>query len=210
MARYEEAHRRLAVDIPEFAVWSQRSESQAIGRGLEDLEATLRLIAAGQDPDRPRAALADAYRADLDRPILGDGHAGGLRVPRLGQGYLDSRFQVKAAGTNARPADEDWWDSRPAPTCATFLATYLSTPQAASAPMLLLGHPGAGKSALTRILAARLPASDFLAVRVVLREVPAEAEIQDQIEHGAAGGDRPYRCRWPDLARERRTTRCRW
>jgi hypothetical protein len=199
VARYEEAHRRLAVDVPEFAIWLQRSESQAIGRGLEELEATLRLITAGQDPDRLRAALAEAYRADLDRPILGDGSAGGLTVPRLGQGYVDSRFQVKAAGVNARPADEEWWDAETRSDLATFLARYLSTPQAAAAPMLLLGHPGAGKSALTRILAARLPASDFLAVRVVLREVPAEAEIQDQIEQALRSAI-GRTVSWPDLA----------
>ena len=40
---------------------------------------------------------------------------------------------------------------------AGFLAAHLTTTQATEAPMLLLGQPGAGKSSLTRILAARLP-----------------------------------------------------
>lgn len=197
--RYEQAHRRLAVDIPEFAIWLQRTDSQAIGRSLTLLESTLRQVTAGRDPDRLRRALADAYRSELDRPILGGGDAGELTVPLLGAAYVDSRFQVRRAGANARPADERWWVGTPRTDLAAFLATYLTTPQAAESPMLMLGHPGAGKSALTRILAARLPASDFLAVRVVLREVPAEAEIQDQIEQALRSAI-GRTVSWPDLA----------
>ena len=63
-----------------------------------------------------------------------------------------------------------------------FLAAYLTSPAALEAPLILLGQPGSGKSVLTRILAARLPTTDFLTIRVELRQVPAEADLQDQIE----------------------------
>ncbi|MCA2216080.1 NACHT domain-containing protein [Jidongwangia harbinensis] len=199
VARYQEVHRRLAVDVPEFAVWLHRTESQAAGRGLAALEATLRRATSGRDPDRHRAALAAAYRADLDRPILGTDD-GGVTLPRLGEAYVDPIFRAQEAGPDARPGDENWWTAEPRTDVAGFLAAYLTTPRAAAAPMLLLGHPGAGKSSLLTILAARLPAADFLAVRVVLREVPAEAEIQDQIEQAlrSAIGESVA---WADLAR---------
>ena len=82
-----------------------------------------------------------------------------------------------------------------------YLAGALTTPEARSAPLVVLGQPGAGKSVLTKVLAARLPASDFLPVRVLLREAPAEADIQDQIEYAirAATGERAD---WPQVARE--------
>ncbi|MFG1604212.1 NACHT domain-containing protein [Actinoplanes sp. NPDC049265] len=186
---YEEGHRRLAVDVPEFAIWVDRAESRAVGRGLAELEAILRRTTAGAGPERHRAALASAYRAELDRPILGrdtadPGDAGGLTIPLLGEAYVDARFRARECGPGSKPGDEDWWAAAtPRDDLSGFLVRYLITPQATVAPLLLLGQPGAGKSALTRILAARLPASDFLAVRVVLREVPAEAPIQDQIEY---------------------------
>jgi hypothetical protein len=65
---------------------------------------------------------------------------------------------------------------------------------------MVLGQPGAGKSVLTKVLAARLPPRGFLPVRVALREVPAEAEVQDQIEYAirAATG---LRMDWPEVAR---------
>ncbi|WP_433830344.1 NACHT domain-containing protein [Actinoplanes sp. CA-015351] len=200
VARYEEHVRRLVEEVPEFAIWMRHHHGRAASRGLEALEATLLTVTSYRDPARHRAALALAYRADLGRPILG-GDTGELSMPSLGGAYLDPRFRVKPAGPGARPAQEDWWDTRVATDFAGFLATYLTTPQSVEAPLLLLGHPGAGKSSLTRILAARLPASDYLVVRVVLREVPAEAEIQDQIEIAlrAAIGETVA---WADVARD--------
>ena len=53
---------------------------------------------------------------------------------------------------------------------------------------------------LTQMLAARLPADKFLVVRVVLREVTADADLQTQIEDAIrlATGES---LTWPDLAR---------
>ena len=84
-------------------------------------------------------------------------------------------------------------------TPCRFLAGYLTSPAAQEAPLILLGQPGSGKSILTPILAARLPATDFLPVRVELRQVPAEADLQDQIEFAvrSATGER---ISWPRLA----------
>jgi len=201
VARYDEIHRRLAEEIPEFALWVDRLEGRATARGLERLEALLLRSASGRDPGLHRAALARAYRAELDRPVLG-GDAGELLLPTLGAAYLDPHFRVKAAGPGARPADDQWWTGAEVrDDFAGFLAAHLTTTQATEAPMLLLGQPGAGKSSLTRILAARLPAGDFFVCRVPLREVPAEAEIQDQVEQALrlAIGETVS---WAELARD--------
>ncbi|GLY24252.1 hypothetical protein [Micromonospora sp. NBRC 101691] len=182
VARYDETHRRLAEEIPEFAFWADRLEARAAARGMERLEALLLRAGSGRAPGLHRAALSRSCRAELDRPILG-GDTGGPLLPTLGAAYLDPRFRVRAADPAARPADDQWWaDAGVRDDLADFLAAHLTTPQATEAPMLLLGQPGAGKSSLTRILAARLPADDFFVCRVPLREVPAEAEIQDQVE----------------------------
>jgi NACHT conflict system protein/ATPase family protein associated with various cellular activities (AAA) len=181
-ARYDQTHRRLAEQIPEFALWSERLEARAVAHGLERLEELLLRAASGRDPHRHRAALARAYRAELDRPVLGS-DADDLHLPTLGAAYVDPHFRVKAAGPGAHPADEQWWTGAPVRAdFADFLAAHLTTTAATEAPMLLLGQPGAGKSSLTRILAARLPAGDFFVCRVPLRDVPAEADIQDQVE----------------------------
>lgn len=206
---YELSHHRLAVEVPEFALWVQRQDDQAtraelqrMGYGLRGLENLLRQMTSGQRPDQRRAELAAAYRAELNQPILGAGNAPAeLRIPTLGEIYVDPMFKAKVAGTADRPADEAWWRSiADRDNLSQFLAGYLTSPDAAEAPLLILGQPGAGKSAFTRVLAARLPEADFLVVRVPLHEVPADGDVQDQIERAVRTATGEW-VPWPDLSR---------
>jgi len=79
-------------------------------------------------------------------------------------------------------ADERWWHNLPArDDFDLMLAGYIGSPDATRVPMLLLGHPGAGKSMLVKLLAGRLPAAGYTVVRVPLRRVGASAPVIDQI-----------------------------
>ncbi|WUJ02378.1 hypothetical protein OHA21_26880 [Actinoplanes sp. NBC_00393] len=206
--RYEILYRTLAVDVPEFDLWTQRNDDIAtraeihrVRQGLRDLETLLVQAGSARPPDAQRQSLALAYRAALDEPIVDTaGTPRHLSAPTLGEIYIDPSFVARAAGPGDRPGEEDWWDEMPPrDDLSDFLAGRLTTPQATSGPLILLGHPGAGKSSLVRVLAARLPAADFLPVRVPLRDVPADLELQDQIEYAlrAATG---LRIEWPELS----------
>lgn len=119
----------------------------------------------------------------MTKPITLADELGGLQIPTLRDGYIDHRVRVAKLGVSSEPAHESWWDNIPVEDSSLdFLSGYLSSPEAQKAPLLLLGHSGSGKSVLTRILAARLPISRFLPIRVELRQVPAELDLQDQIE----------------------------
>lgn len=207
--RYEELFRRLAADFPEVACWANLRDRQAthaevrnIGIALAALEGTLTEISTGSVPDERRTSLTRAYRAELERPIVESGDVpAGLRIPTLEQAYVTPRFRAQQIGGGARPSAESWWENVPIrDDLDDFLIGYLTSPRASGTPLLVLGQPGSGKSVLTRVLAARLPAPDFLPVRVVLREVPAAADLQDQIEHAirTATGER---LDWPALVR---------
>lgn len=204
VARYDESFQRLAADCAQFRVWvgfaEHRSTRDEVRAGLTALKPLLDQIATGRVPDARRAALSRAYQAALHRPItLGSEVSTGLRVPTLGEGYIDHRFRAAELGPTSEPGRESWWKDVPTRTdIHGFLAAYLSSALACLAPLLVLGQPGSGKSVLTRVLAARLPASDFLPVRVELRQVPAEADLQDQIESAvrSATGER---LAWPRL-----------
>ncbi|WP_433171584.1 NACHT domain-containing protein [Actinoallomurus sp. CA-150999] len=203
---YEESLRRLAAEFPEVAFWINLTDHQAtrneLRSGLAGLERLIADIRTGRVPDERRTALAREYRAELKRSVLRSGDVpDGLRIPSLGEAYIDHRFRVSGLGQTARPDHEGWWGDRPVRVdLYEYLAGHLTSPDAVQRPLLLLGQPGSGKSVLTKILAARLPASDFLVVRVVLREVPADTDVQTQIEHAvrAATGER---LTWTDLAR---------
>ncbi len=199
----------LVASFPEVAYWSglqehdaTRQKVQALAVGLGELREVLTSFSTGGVPDERRGALIRAYRAQLDRPIITSGEVpDGLRVPTLGEAYVPPLCRVTSLGGAARPSGESWWSGQPLRNdLVSFLTGYFTSPGATRAPLLVLGQPGSGKSVLTRILAAQLPETDFLVVRVPLREVQAEAELQAQIEQAvrAVTGER---LDWPVLAR---------
>lgn len=207
--RYESLLNELAVTFPEVAHWANLQDHEATRLQLRELHVALaglgeflRGTTDGAVPDERLAGLTRAHRAMLDRSIVEPSDMPeGLRIPVLGDAYLDPRFRAADVSPGATPSEESWWHDVPVrDDMNTFLAGYLTSPQATQAPLLVLGHPGSGKSVLTRVLAARLPASDFLVVRVILREVPADMDLQDQVEQ-AIRTTTGERLEWPALVR---------
>ncbi|MDQ1286503.1 MAG: hypothetical protein QG622_68 [Actinomycetota bacterium] len=211
ITRYEDAVQRLAVQVPEVAFWSNRMDHLATRYAVKDVVATVsRLeqlvgdLANGRVPDERRAELHRFYQAPLRRPILHTGEAPeGIRLPTLGDAFIWPDFRVSRVGASDDLVHEAWWQRLPVrQDLWEFLIGYLTGIRAVRAPLLVLGQPGSGKSVLTRILAAQLPPEDYLVVRVPLRDVPADVELQAQIEAAiyASTGDR---LSWPQLARSR-------
>ncbi|HET9254051.1 MAG TPA: hypothetical protein VFO16_02470, partial [Pseudonocardiaceae bacterium] len=190
-ARYEELFRRLAAEFPEAGFWANlvdhqatRAEIQRVNIGLAGVETALAAISMGQVPDERRLALARAYQAALHRPILSSGEAPeGLRIPALAETYVNPGFRAVQVRMTARLAEEYFWSEQPVrDDLESFLLGHLTAAHATEAPLLVLGQPGSGKSVLTQVLAARLPPSEFLVLRVIPREVSADADPQAQIE----------------------------
>ena len=188
VSRYEELFRRLVAECPEFGIWVSMFDWQApraeLRNGLAGLGQLLDSITCGRLPDQRRAALARAYQVALAKPIAPSGEVPAeLQIPALGQGYIDHRIRVAEVTASSDPGRDSWWNDVPVRDDACgFLAGFLTSPAAQESPLILLGQPGSGKSVVTRVLAARLPVADFLPVRVELRQVPAEADLQEQIE----------------------------
>jgi len=174
---YQELYSRLAIEIAEFGFWSGQVDQQAtrseVRRCLAGIEPLLSSLSAGLSPGRKPAdvavALSNAYRAMLGRPILAAGQTpAGVRLPTLEESYLDPDFRVIAVRAGELTSDEDWWAAIPVRgDLIEYLADALTSPEAVTAPLIVLGQPGAGKSVLTKALAARLPPEGFLPVRVV-------------------------------------------
>jgi hypothetical protein len=73
-------------------------------------------------------------------------------------------------------------------------------------PLIILGHPGAGKSLLTEVLAARLPSEAFTTIRVPLRAVNPDAPIHQQVEKTVEGLVKEHPS-WGELCRASDTTK---
>ncbi|MCS7476027.1 NACHT domain-containing protein [Umezawaea endophytica] len=185
--RYEENIRRLATDCPEFAFWSSSQDHQAtrvvVRTALAEVERLFATVTVGSPSAVRRTELTARYRSVLDQGIIKpDQVPDGLTIPLVRDCYVDPRFQV---GRPEHPARTGSWEDVPVrDDVHDFLIGHLTSPLATRSPLLVLGDPGSGKSVLTKVLAARLPSTDFLPLRVELRTAPTEAELLQQIEHG--------------------------
>ncbi|MBM7773730.1 hypothetical protein JOD54_003934 [Actinokineospora baliensis] len=202
LARYESRFLELAADIPEFALWSSLNEHAAT-RGilaahtetLSRLESLLSLTTSGPELNEDLRALHLANRAVLSHPILdADAERYGVDVvfPTVERGFVTPHYQVKGKRWEDQPRKVD---------LDVMLAAHLTSATATRTPLLVLGHPGAGKSLLTKVIAARLPTSNYTVVRVPLRNVDATAPIIDQIQQ-ALDKSTHLRTSWPRLAHQ--------
>ncbi|MFI0425207.1 NACHT domain-containing protein [Spongiactinospora sp. 9N601] len=190
--RYEDLFLRLATEFPEVAFWTARAERAAIQQevrdtraGLARLGGVLASVADGRPPGERRQALAQRYQSVLTRPMVpSDEAADGFAVPSAGDAYIDPRYRAAGVSRGDPVDEESWWRDHPVrDSLQDFLIGHLTSTTAVMCPLIVLGLPGSGKSLLTKVLSARLPPSDFMVVRVVLREVPADTDLQSQIEY---------------------------
>ena len=204
--KYVHHYLGLASAIPEFEVWTFIGEHSATRAAVEEGNARLAEALAAQtdslerfsrllslstparpQPDRSyRAKLERAALTTLSKPLLRtdpDTHPVNARFPSVERGFVAPRYRVAVHDEKAVPSSEEWWSSHTIEEdIDAFLAAHLSSPASTIRPLLVLGHPGAGKSLLMEVLAARLPASGYTVVNVQLRKVNADDGVRAQIE----------------------------
>jgi hypothetical protein len=127
------------------------------------------------------------YLARINEPILehrDDGEEPPLSFPRVADAFVPQSYRVLRHGTKAIALeDEETWKDRPRrDDLGAFLLSYLTSPYSLETPLVILGHPGSGKSLLTTVISAQLLSSHFTAIRVPLREVNSDAGVVAQIE----------------------------
>ncbi|TCO46446.1 NACHT domain-containing protein [Actinocrispum wychmicini] len=184
--RYEELIGQLAGEYPELRFWLQMQQNASVRAGLARVETALADVLTGGKPDPRRSELSNRYRAMLSGPVIDlDEVPAGIVLPTTEKIYIDPSYQVSAMSSTARPAELSWWEKVLVRSdLHRYLVGYITSPKATVQPLIVLGDPGSGKSLLTKVLAARLPANDFVAVRVELRTVPTEADLVQQVEYG--------------------------
>ena len=203
--RFQENYRRLAAEIPEFGMWAHLDAHEDTRRRLDagfgDLHRRLSAIGSRRGVDVRRRELAASYRAVLRQPVLRtDETAQGLVLPPLEDAYIPPHGRIARIHGGASPSVEAWWQQQTLfDDLQVFLAAHLVHTDSTEFPTVVLGHPGAGKSKFTEMLAARLPESDFLPIRVELRAVQPNSPIHVQIEEGLAA-TLHTRVSWRELA----------
>ncbi|SDG31572.1 WD40 repeat [Lentzea fradiae] len=185
--KYAASFLALTTAVPEFVVWVSPSDPNATS-GLTHWLSSWHVRREG-----PLGVLGDVNRAALrqDTPDL----------PSIDRLYVSPAFRVTAAGPSARLVDDGWWTTE-VPLRNDFelmLAGHLSSPLGISAPLLVIGDTGSGKSTVAKVLAAAPPIGDAAVVRVPLRDVAPDRAVADEVDRvlrGLTGGA----LTWADLA----------
>lgn len=182
---------KLATHVSDYIALSRHSQ-KAVDLGLARLcEAITELRDQVQMGDASNIldGLARYYAARLDDLIIEDKEAPTedgpkLRFPRVRDAFVPQQFRVvRTTGRSLHLEDEKTWSDLPLrEDLGPFLFSHMLSPYSTEAPLLILGHPGSGKSLLTTVLAAQLSARHHSVVRVPLREVDADVGIVAQIE----------------------------
>jgi hypothetical protein len=218
-ARYLDGMRQLAIDIPEFFVWMSLAENQrtrdAIAEAQPDAIAETRQDFTGlavlasllelnpqtepSSPNDPRMELQRIHHAELDRPLIYLPDEG-IYIPTVRHGFINPAFRMVSVLPDSPVWEQSFWDMQPVRDDLDLtLAAYLTSVESTLKPMMILGQPGSGKSLLLKVIAGRLPASQFTVLRVPLRIVDARAPLYHQAQQ-ALDYMTNRRLDWSDLS----------
>jgi hypothetical protein len=225
--RYQNQYRQLAAQVPEFLVWTMLTEFGATqdllvntreevrdaladhARAMARFESLLTVL-CGAVPDQ-LSVLHRAARARLDEPVVTQDAASismldGIQFPLIRDIFVQPDYRFTLVAPHSRIADEQWWQTQPRRDDLDLrLVAHLTSPEATRLPLLVLGHPGAGKSVLMKVLAARFPSEGYTTVYAPLRHVSSTAPVYEQVEQ-ALRAETNGRVDWVGLGHESQNT----
>ena len=187
-----EALRHVAVQLAQIESIIE-TQSRALST-LSELQCTVgsqreNIEAVSEGCDR----ISDRYKKlhqELYSPILtiaDENVEAGAQFPSIDSGYIEPLFRVSSPDDETEPRSLDnheWWKKKaPRSKLSQFLYALAREPSSAKQPILVLGEPGAGKTLLTKILAARYLPSAGICVRVELRSVTDTSDITTLLDN---------------------------
>jgi hypothetical protein len=229
--RYKTLYLKMSADVPEFFIWASFGEHLATRQAIKEVSTDLieavtnhhqaalsRLnellrITTDREADSTREHSGLLYRANLSvlsEPIVPVGSQMAderVAFPTIDDGYVASSYRSNTFdGATSKPWDEEWWKNQTKYDDLDLrIFAHITAPSSTRQPCLLLGHPGAGKSLLTKVLAAKLPRAGYTALHVPLRRVGSDAPVFEQIEQGLRLVTHG-RTTWRELSQQSRET----
>ncbi len=134
--------------------------------------------------------LKDRYQSIIeeaiidDKEIKSDTEETRLSFPRIVDAFIPQSYKcLLYERKDIQLEDENIWNKLPRKDdIDKFFVKYLFSPDSVDYPLIILGHPGSGKSLLTKVLSAQLISNSYTVIRIPLREVNAENGIDVLIE----------------------------
>lgn len=182
-----------AVENNAEAIKSLRELTKKIDVGLRNLNSAVNAIPSNYHEIESQDIVDDLkkkYSAIIHEPIIDnkeiapDSEAIMLRFPQIIDAFIPQRYKCMSyRNKDIKLEDIPLWKKLPShDNINEFFIKYLYSPDSIDNPLIILGHPGSGKSLLTKILAAQLMSTSYTVVRIPLREVSADDGIDVLVE----------------------------
>lgn len=158
--------------------------NKKIDVGLEYLENIMLDLPEKIHEDKVKnivSALIEKYKGDIDKPII-DSKSDDekLKYPSIYKAFIPQSYKIlEYSGAERLEKVETWINQKECNDMDSFWAKYYISHYSLENLLLILGEPGGGKSLLTKILCARMSDNNNIFVRIPLREVSVEKEIED-------------------------------
>lgn len=210
---YEQQYFQLQEAFPDFAVWAEHNEHSRMEAGIDVgfkavSQELKRLASMLSYPEDKAAEVLSRYQTKYTEYIKGpvieynvSEPVQDIVFPEKGNIFIPQAFQSVSFHQGMRVESEAAWkDAYAGEDIGRYISSILRHPRCGGLPLLLLGLPGAGKTLLCHMLAARIFLEEYYVIIIRLRDAAAEdtimKQIDDQIER-----DLGERIGWNDLRR---------
>ena len=125
-------------------------------------------------------SLVEGYRREIEKPIIeAKNKDEKIQYPSISEAFIPQSYQiVEYTGNEKLEKEKTWREEEVYDEMDTFWANYFVSPYSLENILLILGEPGGGKSLLTKIICARMIDHHNIFIRVPLREINVEKEIE--------------------------------
>lgn len=209
---YKKQYYELAVSFSDFFVWSNMQEHRQIGEridvGFKEIEKLIKSYYEANHSTKAAKTLeryTKRYQREIEKAIFDTTEMGydslqGVVFPAKKQVFVPQSFKSLLYGNDIKLEQESTWEEmQPREGIGKFISDTLRNPELGGFPMLILGHPGAGKSLLCYMLASQILYHEYHVIIIHLRDTIAEESIIQQINQQIER-DFGNKCTWDDIA----------
>ena len=145
-----------------------------------------------------RTYAASLCKEVIDGQFAVDDSGPRLRFPRKIDAFVPQSYRVtRYDGKDTHLERDDAWENiEVKDDVGAAIMRHLESPYSVQAPLLVLGHPGSGKSILTEMLAGHLAYPGYTTIRVKLRDIDPDMTflklLEDQVQNDTGGLYLPF------------------
>lgn len=209
---YKKQYYQLAINFNDFFVWTNIEEHRKLNNkldiGFANIENLVKDYYEKASESKAKSTLENyikKYQSYIRKPVIDTSEmdfcsSGEIVFPNKDQIFVPQSFKALTYVENMHLENQDTWkDIDEKEEIGKFIGDVLRHSKMGFLPLLILGHPGAGKSLLCSMLAARILYREYHVIIVKLRDTIADhtvcQQINEQIERDFANG-----CLWSDIA----------